>query len=194
MATVSEASQVWWETKIGKHSYGPICRDHLLIESIGAFCSFAPGTEVVFEHETRYLTTSPMIYRGAIEGKFTQFTAFKELPYYIEGIQPEVEKLKQVKRIRIGNDVWLGQNVLITNYANIGNGVIAGAGAVITKDVPDYAVVAGVPARVIRYRCSPEEIKALNEIAWWDWSDKKISENYDDLYLPADEFIKRHLK
>lgn len=45
----------------------------------------------------------------------------------------------------------------------------------ILKDVPDYAVVAGVPARVIRYRCSPEEIKALNEIAWWDWSDKKIS-------------------
>ena len=41
---------------------------------------------------------------------------------------------------------------------------------------------------------SPEEIKALNEIAWWDWSDKKISENYDDLYLLADEFIKRHLK
>lgn len=72
-------------------------------------------------------------------------------------------------RSRIGNDVWLGRNVIVTNYANIGNGVIAGAGTIITKDVPDYAFVVGAPARIIRYRYSPEEIAALNKIAWWDW-------------------------
>lgn len=186
--------EIWWNTKIGKHSYGPICRNHMLIESIGAFCSFAPGTEVVFNHEIQYTTTSPIIYRGATEGKFIEFTAFKKLPYYIEGIQPHKEKLKQAKRIRIGNDVWLGQNVLITNYANIGNGVIAGAGAVITKDVPDYAIVAGVPARIIRYRYSFEEIDNLNKIAWWNWSDEEIRERYDDFYLPINEFIKKYLK
>lgn len=52
--------------------------------------------------------------------------------------------------------MWLGQNVLITNGSNIGNGVIAGAGTIITKDVPEYAVVVGVPARIIRYRYTPE--------------------------------------
>ena len=88
--------------------------------------------------------------------------------------------------------MWLGRNVLITNSSNIGNGVIAGAGAVITKDVPDYAVVAGVPARIIRYRYTQEEIEALNRIAWWNWSDEKIRENYDDFYLGVKEFIYKY--
>lgn len=98
----------------------------------------------------------------------------------------------KLKKITIGNDVWLGQNVLITNGSNIGNGVIAGAGAIITKDVPDYAVVMGVPARIVRYRYKQEEIDALNRIAWWDWSDERIIENYDDFYLDIREFIRKY--
>ena len=97
------------------------------------------------------------------------------------------------ERITIGNDVWLGRNVIITNGSNIGNGVIAGAGAVITKDVPDYAIVAGVPARILRFRFEPDQIESLNKIKWWDWSDDKIRENYDDFYLPVDEFIRKHM-
>lgn len=62
--------------------------------------------------------------------------------------------------------MWLGRNVLITNGANIGNGVIAGAGSIITKDVPDYAVVVGAPAKIIRYRATKENIEIMNEIAW----------------------------
>ena len=69
---------------------------------------------------------------------------------------------------------------------------IAAAGAVITKDVPDYAVVAGVPARIIRYRFSTEQIEALNKIAWWDWPDEKIRECYDDFFENVDEFIRKH--
>ena len=182
-----------FKTQIGKHSYGPLCRNHLLIESIGSFCSFAPGAEVVFNHVMQYITTSPIIYRGACEGEFEEFIHFKGANYYIDGIQPRREKLKQVQRIKIGNDVWLGQNVLITNYANIGNGVIAGAGSIITKDVPDYAIVAGAPARVIKFRYSDDEIECLNKIAWWNWTDDEIRERYDDLYLPVDEFIKKYL-
>lgn len=87
-----------------------------------------------------------------------------------------------------------GKNVTVTNYANIGNGVIAGAGSVITKDVPDYAVVVGAPARIIRFRYSPSQIECLNKIAWWDWTDDEIRERYDDFYLPVDEFIKKYLK
>ncbi len=79
------------------------------------------------------------------------------------------------------------------NGANIGNGVIAGVGAVITRNVPDYAIVVGVPARIIRYRYLPEQIEALNKIAWWDWQDEVIRERYDDFYLPVEEFIKKYL-
>ncbi|WP_373432803.1 antibiotic acetyltransferase [Clostridium sp. N3C] len=80
----------------------------------------------------------------------------------------------------------------MTNGANIGNGVIAGAGAVITKDVPDYAIVVGAPAKIVRYRYNPEQIEALNRICWWDWSDEQIRERYDDFFLPIDDFIAKY--
>ncbi|MNC43388.1 Chloramphenicol acetyltransferase [compost metagenome] len=70
-----------------------------------------------------------------------------------------------------------------------------GAGAVVTKDVPDYAVVAGVPARVIKYRFSPEEIHMLNEIQWWNWPDEMIKENFP-LFINNKEFFDKfyHMK
>lgn len=180
---------------VGKYSYGPLCdyENQYNIQSIGAFCSFAAGTAVVSNHEFRYVTTHPMIYAGVNGETFVPYSTFIDMPNYVPGIQPIREKVKRVKKSVIGNDIWLGHNVIITNYANIGNGVIAAAGAVITKDVPDYAVVAGVPARIIRYRYSPEQIEALNKICWWDWPDEKIRACYEDFYLPIEEFIQKHL-
>jgi len=179
---------------VGKYSYGPLCdQADGLIKSIGAFCSFALGTAVVVNHEMRYLTTHDFIYVGADSKNFCPFSKFEGRRWYFPGVQPIYEKVKKRGSCTIGNDVWLGRNVIITNYANIGNGVIAAAGAVITKDVPDYAIVAGVPARIIRFRYTPEQISALNKICWWDWPDEKIRECYNDLYLPVDEFIQKHL-
>lgn len=83
--------------------------------------------------------------------------------------------------------------MIITNGANIGNGVIAGANAVITKDVPDYAVV-GCPARIIRYRYEKHQIEALNRITWWDWRDDEIRDRYDDFFLPIEDFIEKYDK
>jgi len=70
--------------------------------------------------------------------------------------------------IRIGNDVWIGARVIILDGISVGNGAIVGAGAVLTKDVPAYAVVGGVPARVLRYRFQPDEIDFLEKLKWWD--------------------------
>jgi len=74
----------------------------------------------------------------------------------------------------IGSDVYLNHGVIVHGGVRIGHGVAIGSGAVITKDVPDYAVVGGVPARIIRYRFSPEQIEALLEIAWWDWPEEEV--------------------
>ena len=71
--------------------------------------------------------------------------------------------------------------------------MIIGAGAVVTKDVPDYAVVVGNPARVIKYRFSEEQIKALKQIRWWDWSDEMIVKYYDELLGDVDKFIINHI-
>jgi len=181
-----------YTTTIGKYSYGPLCCNHRYIKSIGSFCSIAKGVEVVRNHPTEYITTHAMIYAGR-EGEEIQddYIEFSHRPWYFEGIQPKNKKTIN-KRITIGNDVWLGQNVIITNGANIGNGVIAAAGAVITKDVPDYAVVAGVPARIVRYRYTPEQIQKLNKIAWWDWTDEQIRERYDDFYLDIESFLEKY--
>ncbi len=117
-----------------------------------------------------FITTHPMMYAGyALSGMNFDYSENKYLPWYFEGVEPRPKMSKLLnRRITIGNDVWLGRNVIITNGANIGNGVIAVAGAVITKDVPDYAIVAGVPTRIIRYRYTPEQIEKLNKIAWWN--------------------------
>ena len=103
------------------------------------------------------------------------------------------ERTYRESKTKIGNDVWLGRNVIITEGVTIGNGAIAGAGAVITKDVPDYAIVAGIPAKVIRFRYTDSQIDALNKIRWWDWTDEQISERYNDFYLDVDDFIKKYL-
>ena len=139
------------------------------------------------------MTTHPIIYEGKIiEGYEYPFELDRLYDYYMAGIEPKTEFVKKQRRAVIGNDVWLGRNVIVTNSANIGNGVIAAAGAVITKDVPDYAVVAGVPSRIIRYRYTSDQIEALNKIAWWDWSDDEIRKKFDDFYLPIDDFIKKY--
>lgn len=141
-------------TKVGKYSYGPLC-DHWLVESVGAYCSIAGGTDVVENHAINYISTHPFLYyeydkekhceRDApweiIDGELEKWI-LSSAPWCVQGVAHKGQRTK-FKRITIGNDVWLGRNVIITNSSNIGNGVIAGAGAVITKDIPDYAVVGG---------------------------------------------------
>ncbi len=179
-------------TKIGKHSYGPICRDHRVIKSIGAFCSFANGVDVVANHEMNCITTAPFVYFGQTdEAQNRVYTDFKDRAWYLDGVSPK-PCVAKIRRITIGNDVWLGKNVIVTNYANIGNGVIVGAGAIITKDVPDYAIVAGVPARIIRYRFTPDQIEMMNKIKWWDWPDETIRDRFDDFYIPVEDFIEKY--
>ena len=81
----------------------------------------------------------------------------------------------------IGNDVWIGDSALLMEGVKIGDGAVVAAGAVVTKDVPPYAVVGGVPAKVIRYRFSEEVIEKLLKIKWWD-------KDTDWLKAHADEF------
>jgi hypothetical protein len=170
---------------IGKHSWGTLCDvNGYLIERIGGFCSFAEGCCVVSNHSKQGISTSALFNGIDLEN----------LPIF-EKISDNLplDKLMDNERCVIGNDVWLGRNVVVCNGAKIGNGVIAASGAVITKDVPDYAVVGGVPAKIIKYRYTEEQIKMLNEIEWWNWSDKKISETFMDFY-DIHVFLEKHYK
>ena len=79
--------------------------------------------------------------------------------------------------IVIGNDVWIGYDAVIMSGVKIGDGAIIGTRAAVTKDVPPYTIVGGIPAKVIRKRFSNDTISKLLEIKWWDWPAEKIQAN-----------------
>ncbi|WP_234822902.1 CatB-related O-acetyltransferase [Ensifer adhaerens] len=167
--------------KIGRHTYGikPDTIYHFDKNNpltIGNFCSFAD--EVVLlnraNHPTNFASTYPL----------------KEL--FIPSMNGGLNLLDQ-GGIEIGHDVWVGRRAIILPKVKIGNGAIIGAGSIVTKDVPPYAIVAGNPAKLIRYRFDICTILALQKIEWWNWDDNKIKNHLDDLFLPIEEFVKIHL-
>ena len=76
--------------------------------------------------------------------------------------------------VKVGNDVWIGERVMVMGGVSIGDGAVIGAGSIVTKDVPPYAIVVGVPARVIKYRFEQDIIEELRAIKWWDKNEKTI--------------------
>lgn len=86
--------------------------------------------------------------------------------------------------MNIGNAVWIGDNVIILSGVTIGNGAVIGAGSVVTKNILNYAVAAGNPAKIIKYRFNDNIITQLEEIKWWDWEEDKIKANH--LFFSAD--------
>ncbi len=103
------------------------------------------------------------------------------------------DAFQQKSGINIGNAVWIGMGAFIMPGVTIGNGVTVGANAVVTQDVPDYAIVAGSPATIIKMKYTDLQIKQLNEIAWWNWKEELIKQRIGDFYnLLPDEFILKY--
>ena len=138
----------------------PINRDRLIM---GKFCSIACGAKFLFtsaNHTQKSLSTYP----------FPIF--FDEWDLDVEDITSAWDRKGD---IIIGNDVWIGYEAVIMSGVTIGDGAIIGARSVVTKDIPPYTIVGGVPARQIRRRFSEETIAALLELKWWNWPREKIT-------------------
>lgn len=88
----------------------------------------------------------------------------------------------------IGNDVWIGDNVTILGGNIIGDGAVVATGAIVTKDVPPYAIVAGNPARIIKYRFEKDIVDDLQKIQWWLWSSEqlKAAEHFNERCVPGE--------
>ncbi len=115
-------------------------------------------------------------------------SAFAYVPYVGNFVE---ERVQSYQKVIIKNDVWVGANSVVMPGVTIGNGAIIGAGAVVTKDVPDYAIVAGVPAKVIKYRFDNETIDNLLKLKWWDLAPEVIKDN---IYLWQGKLDKKILK
>lgn len=130
---------------------------------IGAYCSIGRGVQIgLARHPVEWLSTHTFQYNNS---------------WF-----PDVDEMKFERSLRnmhhpktfIGSDVWIGNNALITSGVKIGNGSIIGAGAMVIKDVPDYAIVGGVPAKIIRYRFEEKIIKSLLATKWWLYNPDKL--------------------
>lgn len=96
-------------------------------------------------------------------------------------------------RVVLGNDVWIGHAAVVLPGVTIGNGAAIGAGAVVSRDVPAFAVAVGVPARVHRFRFAPQTVAALERVAWWDWSHERLAEAMGDFRaMSADDFCRKY--
>jgi len=174
-----------WEcygVKVGRETYfGELvgaCVDGY-IESIGHFCSINATADMGVNHQLDMIFTS-----DDIETLFTDEN--KELFQSRLRADPKHPYAHGKKRVTIGSDVYIGANVFINNskVSSIGHGAIIGAGAVVLEDVPPYAVVTGVPAKIKRYRFTPEQIEILLRVKWWEWSEEEINKNADALMSP----------
>lgn len=142
---------------------------------IGRYCSIAAGVWVAPEdHPTEWLTSSPMCYNPL---------SFAWPNGARKSFRVHQRPFTAVNRVTIGNDVWLAHDAFIRQGVKIGDGAIVAAGAVVVKDVPPYAIVGGVPAKVLKYRFDEATIKELLELKWWDYDIADFGEvNWDDIH------------
>lgn len=144
--------------------------------TIGSFCSIGTGASFIMAgnqgHRTDWISTFPFYYanEGAFDGA-------------ADGYLPVGDTV-------VGNDVWIGAEAMIMPGVRIGHGAVIAARAVVRSDVPDYAVVAGMPAKQVKMRFEPAAVSMLLELQWWSWPDDMLtaamplltSPNVEELY------------
>jgi len=133
--------------------------------TIGKFCSIGPDCKIgLGKHPTKdFISTHPIFFSTLKQAQVT----FADKDYFME-----------FEDIEIGNDVWIGANVIVVDGIKIGDGAIVATGSVVTKDIPPYAIVGGVPAKLIRYRFEKNEIEKLLKVKWWDMDIEYLKNNF----------------
>lgn len=138
---------------------------HISKTTIGKFCSIGPDCKIgLGKHPVKdFVSTHPIFFSTLNQAQMS----FADRNYF-----------EEFEKIGIGNDVWIGANVIILDGIEIGDGAVVAAGSVITKSVPPYAIVGGVPAKIIRYRFEKDKIEKLLILKWWDMDLAYLRKNF----------------
>lgn len=163
-SNISRKSRVYrgvhlFSSDIDSYSYIGI-NSELICTDIGKFCSIADNCLIGLPaHSLKNISTSPIFttHRNATGSSWTIHNTFNEY-----------------KRVSIGNDVWIGSKAMIMGGVTIGNGAVIGAGAIVTKNIPEYTIAVGVPAKVIKDRFDKIIVDELIELKWWNMSDDRL--------------------
>lgn len=167
------------EVNVGDFSYFERHAE-AIYTTIGKFCSIAANSRInALEHPIERVTQHKLSYRPN--------EYFRWL-----GVDAAFRERRQAKAVSIGNDVWIGHGAVIMPGISIGNGAIVGANAVVTKDVPAYTIVAGVPAKPLRRRFPAEIAARIESLAWWDWPPEKLAKAVPEMQaLAIEDFLDR---
>ena len=171
--TLREIFVKYWDVEVGLYTHGG-CFEPYMVDvqtKIGRYSSIASGARIVNHNH-------PLSFKGT-SGLF---------------FNPELglcdRWLVDHNPLEIGNDVWIGANAVIMPEVNrIGDGAVVGAGAVVNRDVPPFAVVLGNPARVVKYRFSDEVIARLLEEKWWEKDVDELAKEIGEFQVPMDEAV-----
>ena len=149
-----------YNSSIGKHTY--IVNARVSNAEIGAFSSIGSGVKIggLGIHPLYSISTSPVFYSLRKQTGAT--------------FQKKDLNFEEIKKVTIGNDVWIGVNAIVLDGVKVGDGVVIAAGAVITEDIPQYAIVGGVPAKLIKYRHEENLRDLLIKSEWWTWQDDRL--------------------
>ncbi|MCR9227824.1 MAG: CatB-related O-acetyltransferase [Flavobacteriaceae bacterium] len=146
---------------------------------IGKYCSIANNVRFIADeghHTASKITSFPLA-----------INLYKDEPEHNKNWTVE-----QKEGITIGNDVWIGMNSIILPGVHIGDGATIAANSIVTKNVPDYSVVGGNPAKVLKFKFDKNQIDILKKICWWDWNEDLIKERIEDFYSNPETFIKKY--
>ena len=160
---------------LGMYSYiGTNC--YIRNTKIGRYCSLGNNIKVILgRHPTNFISTHDF--------------CFKDLGTFIA----DKKVINSDYSVIIENDVWIGDNVLILPGVTIHTGAIIGAGALVNSDIPAYAIVGGVPAKLIRYRFSDDIVKKLLDSKWWDYSVEELNK-YSIFFNNPEKYLKNMIE
>lgn len=180
---VGSWTEIGRNTHIVESTYGDYTYDagdvSIVYTDVGKFCSIASHTRInPGNHPMHRVTQHHSTYRRRQFG-------------FAEEDDPEVFAWRRAARCTIGHDVWIGHGATVMAGVSVGIGAVVGAGAVVTKDVPPYTIVGGVPARTIRQRFNDDVARKLMATEWWDWDRSTLEERFGDFY-DLDLFLEKY--